>query len=488
MTTTSNTGREYLRVSKDKSGRQRSVTEQHDDNARIAAERDVRLGEPYTENGAVSASRYGTHARGGFAQLLADLRSGAFGADELWLWESSRGSRKVSEWVDLIEACEEQGVLVYVTTHARLYDPSNARDRRSLLEDAVDSEYEVAKLSARSRRAHAALATSGRPNGSPPYGYRRVYDEGTRQGRQEIDPTQAPVVREMFDRLGRGDTLHNIARDFAARGIRSRTGKALTMQYLRKWATLPSYAGRRVHQPHGGAAVTTVPADWPAIVDAGLFDRVQRILADPSRRTRRPGRANHLLSMIIRCDICGSVMTAKTRNDAWFYVCRSSGHVRVERDQLDRYVENVIFGYLARPEVVAQLTAATKTAPELDRARDELVAVRSELDALYAEVAARRLSAAALAAIEPKLLAQADQLQARVREMSAPPTLAGILAPGKSARRHWTGLTMAARREVARMLLVPHLIGELRICRSESVPAGSHATVPIEARVTWGRP
>jgi len=480
MTTTSNTGREYLRVSKDRSGRARSVGEQHQDNERVAAERGVILGSPYAENGAVSASRYGTQVRGGFALLLGDLRAGRFGAGELWLWESSRGSRKVSEWVELVEACERAGVRVWVTTHGRLYDPTNARDRRSLLEDAVDSEYEVAKLSTRSRRAHAALASAGRPNGAPPYGYRRVYNPVTRAFvRQDIDPGEAAIVRELFERIAGGDTLHNVARDFDARGVRSRSGKSLSMQYLRRWATLASYAGLRAHQPHGGGPVTTVPADWPAIVDPVLFGRVQQILSDPARKTRRPGRANHLLSMIVCCDVCGSVMTAKTRKGVWSYVCRTSGHVRVEEAALDEYAEEEIFAFLADPVVGEKLTAAAMTGPELDQARGDLVAVRSELDDLYGEVAARRLSAGALAAIEPKLLAQADRLDARVRELSAPPALAGIITPGKAARRRWASLPMAARREVARILLSPDLLGELRIAR------GPVAGTPIEERVVW---
>ena len=487
MATTSNTGREYLRVSKDRSGRQRSVGEQHEDNDRAAADRGVTLGEPYAENGAVSASRYGKRARGGFAQLLADLHSGRFDADELWLWESSRGSRDVGEWVDVIEACERAGVKVYVTTHARLYDPANARDRRSLLEDAVDSEYESAKTSARSRRAHAALATSGRPNGSAPFGYRRRYDPLTRVPvGQDIEPVEAGVIRELFERIAAGDSLTGIAADFAARGIRSRTGKALTMQYLRKWATLPSYAGRRVHQPHGGGPVTTVPADWPAIVDPVLYDRVQHILTDPARKTRRPGRANHLLSMIARCDVCGDVLTCKTRLGVWWYVCRTGGHVRVEESELDTYAERVMFAYLARPDVADMMTAAATSGPDLDHARAELAAVRAELESLYAEVAARRLSASALAAIEPGLLAQAEQLETQVRELSAPPALAGIITPGPGARNRWASLPMAARREVARILLSPDLLGELRIGRP-GVPAGSHVRVPVHDRATWRR-
>src|SRR5262245_36713518 len=192
--------REYLRVSLDRSGRERSILEQHDDNQRMAAERGWTLGGPYRDKG--SASRYAVKARGDFDTLTADLRTDRFAADVLVLWESSRGSRRVAEWVDLIELCEKSSVLIAVTTHARTYDPGNARDRRTLLEDAVDSEYESAKISTRVRRAVDRDAAAGKPHGPVPYGYRRLYDPVTRRyAGQEPEPSEAAVIRELFERF-----------------------------------------------------------------------------------------------------------------------------------------------------------------------------------------------------------------------------------------------------------------------------------------------
>jgi DNA invertase Pin-like site-specific DNA recombinase len=71
----------------------------------------------------------------------------------------------VGEWVELIEECERNAILIRVTTHGRYYDPRNPRDRRSLLEDAVDSEYESSKVSIRAKRAAAAGALEGWPHG-----------------------------------------------------------------------------------------------------------------------------------------------------------------------------------------------------------------------------------------------------------------------------------------------------------------------------------
>ncbi len=69
---------------------------------------------------AVSAPRYSTDVRDDFDRLMADLRGGEFGADVLVLWESSRGSQLVLEWVTMLDLLEQQGILVFVTTMADL--------------------------------------------------------------------------------------------------------------------------------------------------------------------------------------------------------------------------------------------------------------------------------------------------------------------------------------------------------------------------------
>ncbi|MEU8866922.1 recombinase family protein [Streptomyces umbrinus] len=77
------TAREYLRVSVDKSGTERSPEEQHAEHAETAAELGIALGRPYKDIG--SASRYAKKARDDFQRLMSDLRNDTFGADLLWL-------------------------------------------------------------------------------------------------------------------------------------------------------------------------------------------------------------------------------------------------------------------------------------------------------------------------------------------------------------------------------------------------------------------
>jgi site-specific DNA recombinase len=491
-TTASTTGREYLRVSVDTSGTGRSPAEQHADNARAAAALGVKLGEPYRDNGR-SASAYATKIREDYARLVSDLASGTFGADLLILWESSRGSRKVGEWVALIELCAERGVKIYVTTHQRSYDPRNGRDRRSLLEDAVDSEYESSKISDRAKRAAAANAASGKPHGRTPYGYIRTYDPVTRRlVAQSPDPVRAPLVRELFARLQQGHSLRSIARDWAERGVVNQSGKPFTAAHLRSMAITRAYAGQREHTPGrkgrgtapGGQPVEVVEGNWPALVPQTTWLAVQRLLTAPERRTSRPGRGVHLLSMIAVCGVCGGPLAARARDGRALYTCHTKSCVRVAQAELDTYAERAMLGYLARPDVYKALAATSADDPKLAAARDKVAEVEGELDDLAAQVGAGKLSATFATRSEPGILARLKAARAAEAALSTPNTLTGLIAPGKDVARRWKVMPMESKRAVARILLSPGLLGELRLLRT---PVHGKTTAPVEARVEFRR-
>jgi site-specific DNA recombinase len=466
--------REYLRVSVDKSGRERSPEEQHDDNQRVAEEHGWALGEAYRDVG--SASRYARNGRDGYDTLVADLEAGRFEADVLVIWESSRGSRRVGEWVTLIELCEEHRVRIHVTTHARTYDPANPRDRRSLLEDAVDSEYESGKLSERAKRAAAANAADGRPTGKIPYGYRRRYDERTKRLiAQEPEPAEAAIVRELYDRVRRGHSMKAIARDFDARGVRTRSGKAFSPPYLRDLAVRRTYVGERVH--HG----QVYPGHWPGIVDRATWHAVHDMLTSRTHTSPRPGRAVHLLSMIAVCDPCGGPLAATDRGGRRRYQCHRKGCIKVDYDDLTELAEQAMLTYLSRRDNVERLTADQGVDVELQQVRDEIAGIRGEQRDLARQVGAGTLSPALAAMAEPGILKRLKAAEERERKLSTPNVLRGLISPGADVARRWKAAPMSARREVARILLALGVLGELRVLRSPT--PGRKA--PIVDRVTW---
>jgi DNA invertase Pin-like site-specific DNA recombinase len=481
------TGREYLRVSCDRSGRERSPDEQHHDHVGVAAERGWALGEPYRDIG--SASKYAAKAREGFDRLVADLEADRFDADFLILWEGSRGSRQTNEWVRLIELCEDRGVKIFIFTYERTFDPANPYDRADLLELAIKSELASAETSKRTRRAAAATAAQGRPTGRCPYGYRRRYDPATRKlVAQEEEPAEAAVVRELFDRLRAGHSLRSIEKDFEQRGVRSRSGKVFSAQHLRSLALSPTYCGLRVHDPGRVSGhtlspkATFTPATWPALVERDVFLAVKRRLTAPERVTTRPGRGVHLVSMIGLCDVCGAPLAARGTDPRREYVCHRRGCVKISYDELNTYVEAAVITYLTRPENLAWLAVRDDDA-ELLAVRVQVAEIRAELDELADHVGTGRLSARLAARAEPAILARLRKAEARESELSTPAALRDFLAPAVDPVQRWKDAPMAARREVLRLLFTPDGFGELRVRRSA---APGHRR-PAAERVCWRR-
>jgi DNA invertase Pin-like site-specific DNA recombinase len=492
-TSTQVSAREYLRVSLDRSGAGRSVEEQRADNARAAASHGWSLGEAYRDN-SVSASRYSKKARDGFTAMMTDLEQGRFDAGVLMLWESSRGSRRAGEWVDLVDVCAERGVMIFVTKDDATYDPGRGRDRRSLLSDAIDSEYESSKVSDRTKRSNAANAAAGKPHGRVPYGYRRTYDlrSGALVG-QEDHPDEAPVVRELFARIVAGHSLRSIARDFDTRGIRTRSGKPFSAAGLRSLAVRDAYAGRRVHDPGRTSGTTrtadavTVQAMWPALIAEADFLAVQRILSDSSRRTNRPGRGVHLLSMIARCDVCGGPLSATNRDGRGEqYQCHNRGHVRLSKPDLDAVAEHRILTYLSQDDVHED-TAAQGDSEGLDAARAEVAKIRTELDELADALGRGEVSPMLAARSEPAMRARLRVAENRARELATPSRLRGLIEPGPYDRvqDQWDDdMPMATKREIARIVLAPDVAGVLRVIQS---PTPGKNRTPATGRVVWGR-
>lgn len=449
--------RSYLRVSRDLSGRSAS-TERQDRELRERAERHgwAYHPAPYVDRG-LSASMYAERGRPDFEALLRDLADGTFGADLLGLYEPSRGTRQPGEFEELLRLTATAKVRIYVATHDRVYDPANARDRRTLREDAIDSAYESDKTSERTRSEAAASAAAGRPWGSAPYGYRRVYNatNGRLEGQAEV-PHEAEVIRDLFAKLAAGWSLSAIADDFCARGLTTRAGRPWTAKRLRYQATLEAYAGRRVH--HG----RTTPATWEPIVDPALFDQVQVMLSDPRRKTVRPGSGVHLLSFIGRCGVCGAPLAAAVRGEKPHYTCHAkSTCVQVNERLADEVATRAVIGYLSRPDVYEMLSAERGETPELQRIRADLAAARRQLQELHEAIGQRRLSIQAAMVAEPALLKTIADLERAEREATLPAVLVGLAGDEVEAR--WARMPMSAKREVCRLLFSPGVLGTLLV-------------------------
>lgn len=465
--------RDYRRLSDAKGGT--SIARQGSDHSVVAAEQGWTLGEPYIDDG-LSASRFARKRRDDFDKLVADLSSGPtgrqsrFGADILMLWESSRGSRKVGEWVSFIELCEAKSVRIWVTTHERLYNPANGRDRKALIDDANDSEYESYKTHTRVLGTVAYEARMGRPHGKAPDGLMPEYDSKTRALVTWVeDPARSGPVKELFELLEAGHNLTAIERRFAEAGYRNRSGRPYTREHLRITALRPAYAGLREHNGtiHNGV--------WDGIVPVAQFWNVHAILTSASRKTSRGGRAKHELTVGLWCDRCDGRMNVSlvhgARNRKTVYRC-VRGCMHIQKQPVDDYIigtreePGAMLEYLARRDLFDLLAVPDADEAEVREVQASLARERAELGEMEDTVPTTAAGVEILGRSLQAKRAQVARLEERERELIIPPAVTRWIRPGQNVWDDWENAPIGARRELVQVVLSRRGLGKLYVLPS----------------------
>jgi site-specific DNA recombinase len=479
----------YCRVSQDEDGSGKSTGDQEHVGREWVERVGASLVDCYVEVGSRSASRFATKEREQFSRLLADIRAGRLEA--VWFWELSRSQRRLDVFASLRDLCRDQGVLWVIRD--RVYDPSAYADMMTLGMLSVIGENESEMTSLRVQRGKASTARAGGRSGRIPYGYRAIYDRETGQYlRDELDFTHsegqsaddspAAVVREIYDRIKAGHSINSIRRDLNDRGVRTRAGYTWGNTKIRILAMSPTYLGQRVYRArqngHGNdpikAVLPGVTAKWPPMVDAETWWAVHRILTDPNRSRTRPGRARHLLSGIALCNECGTKLGMQRKRKyphVRDYVC-PDGHVAIGADVLDEYVESVLLRWLSDPGVMGVLTSVDDSAAAA-QARADVEQLRAELDELYRDVEAGRVSPVIATKVEGGLQSRIAEAEQRIEAATLPPVLRGNL--GAAARSGWEALDVVVRRQIIRT------VAEIRV---RQVGRGRR-NVPLKVRIGW---
>ncbi len=149
------TGLSYGRASRDPKRRGASVSTQLRENERWATANGVVITHTIRDDDR-SASAYRKREREGFEEALDLIRGRA--VDVALVWEMSRASRDLEDYVRLRSACHDAGVhLVY---KGRRFDLTRADDRLSTGLDALLAEREASDIRDRNLRTVATNADS----------------------------------------------------------------------------------------------------------------------------------------------------------------------------------------------------------------------------------------------------------------------------------------------------------------------------------------
>jgi DNA invertase Pin-like site-specific DNA recombinase len=375
-------------------------------------ERGWTLAARYVDN---DLSAYSGKPRPGYGQLLDAVRGGLL--DGIVAWHPDRLHRSPRELEDFITVVEQHGVSVQ-TVRAGEWDLSTPSGRMTARILGSVARGESEHKSDRVRRALEQRATMGISHGRIAYGWTRsVLPDGTKV--ETVNEAQAALVRDVAQRIVRGESLRGIMADLNARGIPSPTGKTWGKTMLRHLVTRERNVALRVHQ---GEVVGS--GEWPPILDRGLWEQARAVLTDPARKTSTSSAAVHLLSGIARCGICGGPMRASLNRTVPSYRCADKACVSRNRRDVDELVTGVVLARLARPDLAGLLAPADDSTRQ---AVAEVAELRARLDHAADDYADGTLDREQFHRITERLRPRLEQAQARVRTVDSTPLLAELV-------------------------------------------------------------
>jgi DNA invertase Pin-like site-specific DNA recombinase len=368
-----------------------------------------------------------------------DIQSGA--ARNIMSREPSRLWR---HWADLIPVCdfiETTGVNVETLYGGRL-DVSNAGDRAKTRMFGVMSALESEIKSERLQSKMLELAEDGKfAGGARPFGFEA---DGIKPR-----PTEQAVIRAWAEGLIAGKSLRDLERETT---LKSPRGNAWTFATIGQLLTSPRIAGLRQHQGEViGRAV------WAPIIDRELWDRVQAILSDPSRKHRAPVRSLLTDFAYARKDgklyrMRGGRATNGTRepDGAYRRIYEAKPGGSVDALKLEEAVELAV---LDRTDRTAFIKPSGNAKPVDTSAVEE---AQAALDLIKARRESGELDLEDYLDLIPEYRQALKDAQAAVRESTPkalPPQAFAWLGKPGALRQYWPDMTPEERREALSYVL-----------------------------------
>lgn len=222
------------------------------------------------------------------------------------------------------------------------------------------AEYYSANLAENIRRGQQESVKKGwYCGGSIPLGY-RLQDH-----RLVEDERTAPLVRELYQRYGSGESLASIAADFNARGFRTNRGRPFKTSTFDRIIPNATYIGQYTY------AGQVVPDLAAPLIDQETYDRaVQRRTANRRAPAANRTPVKFILQGKLFCGHCGTAMcgdygTSKSGERHNYYSCSARKHRKnncrkksEKKDFLEWYVCEQTVKYILNPDRMDQIAEA----------------------------------------------------------------------------------------------------------------------------------
>jgi site-specific DNA recombinase len=393
----------YARYSTDKQT-EASIVDQQRRCCEYATARGWAVATQFVDEG-ISGAALGN--RPGLQAALGAAKAG----DVLLVVDLTRLSRS-QELAPLLDRLRFRGVRVIGVLDG--FDSENAHARMQAGLSGLMSDELRAGIRARTHSALELRAKCGRATGGKAYGY---------DSKGAVVASEAAVVREIFERVAAGEAMRTVANDLNARGVpspgaswkrgrRTRAGRWL-VSALNALLQNERYVGRLVwnrsewvKDPDSGkrtrrerpASEWTV-GECPALVLGDVWERVSvRMRERMGRGGRGGGTRKYLLSGLLECEQCGSLMVVRGQGGS-HYGCATFAHggaagcdvsTYVRRDAVEATVLEPVRRLLLAPEAVELACSTIRELALAERVRvvdaddPRLAAQIAELEALLA--------------------------------------------------------------------------------------------------------
>ena len=314
-----------------------------------------------------------------FQEMICDakLKNKAF--DIILVWKFSRFARNREDSILYKKLLKKHGVDV-ISINEPIDNSPSGHLMEAMLE-AVDEFYSI-NLASDAMRGLKENATRGyRNGGSTPYGYKleKVSVNGTPKNKLVVEPTEAIIVKRMFEMSLRGIGLKEIARTLNAEGLRTRIGRPWSITVIYYMLRNEAYIGTNIFNRHNHSdgkyaknpneAVIRVPNTHEAIVSKEMFEGVGAMMKERAPKVMHPREtvSEYLLSGMAYCKHCGAKMIGVPAKSGKFhyYVCQNylkrgkevCGHGFVNRQKLEEAVISKLRENVLTTKNIAKLIA-----------------------------------------------------------------------------------------------------------------------------------
>ena len=254
----------------------------------------------------------GNTNRPALQRLLDDCKAGKI--DMIVVYKIDRLSRSICDFADLTKKFDEWGIQFSAVTQEINTATSAGRMMLNIL--VTFAQYEREVITERVRDKMAASRKKGKwVGGSVPMGYK------VENKRLVVVPSEADVIRRIFQRYVEIQSPKLIAMELNERGIKTKQGRKWETPHISRILENHTYVGEVKYK---GAICN---GEQEAIITRELWNRAKTIresLAPCADRARRQETIAPLKN-ILRCGHCGSAMMPTYSNKGgrryYYYLC-----------------------------------------------------------------------------------------------------------------------------------------------------------------------